>query len=176
MATIFSAFNTRFCRPVAMALVTLVALVAPGLSHAAKFAGVVTLVIDGDTVWVRPDNGLPPVRVRLQGIDAPEICQPYGKKSRAALADFVRHRRVTVTTTGKDDYDRSLGVIERANDDVNAWMVQRGYAWSYRFKGDPGPYARQEAQARRARMGLWRHGRPTEPRDFRVAHGSCKRN
>ena len=144
-------------------------------AHAAKFAGVVTQVIDGDTVWVRPDGGQPPQPVRLQGIDAPEICQPYGMKSRKALADFVRHKRVTVTTEGKDDHQRALGVIEMAGDDVGEWMVVRGYAWSYRFKGDPGPYARQEAQARRTRAGLWRSGRPVTPREFRVKHGACKR-
>ena len=162
---------SRACRTTAVALA--IAL-APWCAHAAKFAGVVTLVIDGDTVWVRPDGGRPPQPVRLRGIDAPEICQAYGQKSRKALAGLVRHRRVTVTTESKDDYQRALGVLDVGGDDVGEWMVVHGYAWSYRFKGDAGPYARQEAQARGARLGLWRSGRPVSPREFRVKHGNCK--
>ena len=38
--------------------------------------GVVTHVSDGDTVWVQPLQGGEAYKVRLLGIDAPEICQP----------------------------------------------------------------------------------------------------
>ena len=37
--------------------------------------GVVTYVIDGDTVKVRPSNGGKPISIRIEGINAPEICQ-----------------------------------------------------------------------------------------------------
>ncbi len=47
--------------------------------------GVVTHVSDGDTVWVQPLHGGEAHKVRLLGIDAPEICQPWGPQSRAAL-------------------------------------------------------------------------------------------
>jgi endonuclease YncB( thermonuclease family) len=53
-------------------------------------------------------------------------------------------------------------------------MVGRGYAWSYHFRRDRGPYAAQEAQARNSRLGLWADGRATEPREFRKRHGRCK--
>ncbi|MRD49201.1 thermonuclease family protein [Caenimonas koreensis DSM 17982] len=150
-------------------------VLTPCVAHASRFTGIVSHVTDGDTVWVRRDDGKPPLRVRLQGIDAPEICQPFGLKSRQALASIVAHRRVTVTTHGTDNYDRTLGVIERAHEDVGAWMVRRGYAWSYHFKGNAGPYARQEAQARRTRAGLWQQNRPVAPHEFRVKHGHCER-
>ena len=52
-------------------------------------------------------------------------------------------------------------------------MVSRGYAWSYRFRGDPGPYRHEEARARAQRLGLWQAGEPELPREFRVRHGSC---
>lgn len=161
----------RLCAALAASALALCGMGA----QAARFTGVVSQVIDGDTVWVRPDGGGPPRPVRIQGIDAPEICQPFGRKAREALAGQVRHRRVTVTTEGRDGHDRTLGTLHLQGRDVGEWMVSGGYAWSYRFKGDAGPYASQEAAARRARKGLWRQRDAMPPRDFRVRHGSCRR-
>jgi micrococcal nuclease len=52
--------------------------------------------------------------------------------------------------------------------------VSHGHAWSYRFRAERGPYAREESRARRARLGLWSDGNRETPRDFRKRHGSCK--
>ena len=149
------------------------ACLAPLLAQAERFEAVVSRVSDGDTVWVRPVNGDPPRQVRIAGIDAPEICQAFGDDSREALAARVLRKRVVVDTSGQDDWRRVLARIELAHQDVGGWMVAQGYAWSYRFRGDPGPYAREEAGARRARAGLWRPGDAQAPRDFRVQHGPC---
>lgn len=157
------------------ALHALVALAcsAPLVAGAARYAGVVSHVTDGDTVWVRPVGGGPAQHVRITGIDAPEICQPFGADSREALASFVLHKRVTLDTRGADDYRRTVARLRVGKEDVGAWMVSRGYAWSYRFRNDPGPYASQEARARTARVGLWGTSNNERPRDFRVRHGSC---
>jgi endonuclease YncB( thermonuclease family) len=133
----------------------------------------VSHVTDGDTVWVRPREGGAPQQVRIEGIDAPEICQAFGPEARAALASHVLHRRVTVLTRGEDDYRRTVARLRLGRADVGAWMVSHGYAWSYRFRGDPGPYTREETRARRAGAGLWGTPDPQPPRDFRVRHGSC---
>lgn len=143
-------------------------------SQARTFEGVVTHVTDGDSVWVRPASGAAPRQVRLQGIDAPEICQAFGAPSRDALAARVLHRRVAVNSSMRDSYQRTLGRVSMDGQDLGAWMVGRGYAWSYRFRRDAGPYAAQEARARRARLGLWLDGSAMEPREFRKRHGSCK--
>ena len=55
--------------------------------------------------------------------------------------------------------------------DIGKWMVASGYAWSYRFRRNPGPYRREEARARSERLGLWREADAEVPRDFRVRHG-----
>ena len=142
--------------------------------HAATFQGVVTHVTDGDSLWVRPVSGGAAHEVRLQDIDAPEICQPFGDQSRDALAARVLHRPVTVTSRARDSYQRVLARVSLGGEDVGGWMVGRGYAWSYGYRGKAGPYQAQEAQARRARLGLWRSGPAVEPRLFRKRHGSCK--
>lgn len=146
----------------------------PLAAGAARFEGRVSHVTDGDTVWVRPADGGPPQQVRIEGIDAPEICQAFGPQARDALARKVLHRRVTVLVDGQDDYRRTIARLDLGRSDVGRWMVSHGYAWSYRFRGDPGPYRREEARARARQLGLWRSGEAESPRDFRVRHGSCR--
>lgn len=142
--------------------------------QAGNFDGVVTHVTDGDTLWVRPASGGAPRQVRLQGIDAPEICQAYGAQSRDALAARALHKAVRVASRRRDDYQRELGHVSMGGQDLGLWMVSRGHAWSYRFRRDPGPYSMQEAQARDARLGLWSGRTPMPPRDFRKRYGSCR--
>ncbi|MEO8654803.1 MAG: thermonuclease family protein [Ramlibacter sp.] len=142
--------------------------------HAATFHGVVTHVTDGDSLWVRPVSGGAPRELRLRDIDAPEICQAFGEQSRNALAARVLHRQVSVRSRARDNYQRALAEVSLGGEDLAAWMVGRGYAWSYRYRGKGGPYQAQEEQARSARLGLWASDRPVEPRLFRKRHGRCK--
>ena len=44
-------------------------------------------VVDGDSLWVRPP-GRAPLRLRLSGVDAPEVCQRHGPQARD-IADAV---------------------------------------------------------------------------------------
>lgn len=132
----------------------------------------VVRVVDGDSLWVRPASG-PPLRLRIQGVDAPEICQPHGPQARDALAARVLQRQVRVTLLRKDGYDRWLVRLHDAQGDVAAWLVAQGHAWTTRWQRQPGPYAQQEAQARGARRGLFAQARPEEPRAFRLRHGPC---
>jgi micrococcal nuclease len=155
------------------ALSIALACIAPLFAHAASFQAMVSHVTDGDTVWVRPADGGPPQHVRIEGIDAPEICQPFGNESRDALSAFVLRKSVTVITRGSDDYSRTVARLRVGKEDVGAWMVSHGYAWSYRFRRDPGPYAHEEKRARRTRAGLWSIAAAELPRDFRMRHGSC---
>jgi micrococcal nuclease len=146
-------------------------LCGPAFAFDDVLKGVVTHVTDGDTLWVRPE-GAAPVKVRLQGIDAPERCQPWGVQSREALRARVLHRPVTVRTRARDDYQRTIGVVELDGHDVAAQLVRDGHAWSQRYRRSLGPYAAQEAEARSARRGLFA-APAVEPRQFRKAHGPC---
>jgi micrococcal nuclease len=152
----------------------LLLLLAAVSADARVFQGVVTHVTDGDSIWVRASSGGAPVEVRLQGIDAPEICQAFGKAARDAMAGRVLRRPVAVNSRARDGYQRVLGRVTADGQDLGLWMVSRGYAWSYRYRRDTGPYAAAEAQARQARRGLWSLATPhVEPRVFRKRHGSC---
>ena len=158
--------------PRALPFVLLLALCTGASATARGLNGVVNHVTDGDTLWVRPASG-PPVQVRLQGLDAPEICQPFGRQARDALAARVLHRTVRVATRARDRYQRSVGSVSLEGQDVGAWLVAGGFAWSTRYRGRNGPYAQEEARARHGRIGLWAAS-AVDPRVFRKRHGSCR--
>jgi endonuclease YncB( thermonuclease family) len=140
---------------------------------ATAFAGTVSYVSDGDTLWVQPDTGDLPRKLRIQGIDAPEICQTGGESSRAVLTRHALNKRVEVTVRGHDVYGRGLARIRLDGHDLGAQMVRAGQAWSYRWRRSPGPYAAEEAVARQSRRGLFAVGQPELPHDFRKRHGTC---
>ncbi len=154
-------------------LALLVPLVAAAQAAPREWLGTLRHVTDGDTVWVLPSWGGDGVQVRLQGIDAPEICQAGGPQAREALVQRLQDQPVTVTTKGKDDYGRTLARLQWGGMDVGAWLVFNGLAWSSAYRGNPGPYAELQAQARQARRGIWSQPWPVPPREFRKRHGSC---
>ena len=142
-------------------------------ARAAFVRGIVSHVSDGDTLWVRPAGGGPALQVRLLGIDAPETCQPHGPEAKRALTRRLLRQRVELRTRGLDDYQRTLAYVRRDREDINAWLVREGHAWSSGYRGRAGRYAALEAEARRGRRGLWAAGEPTQPRNFRRLQGRC---
>lgn len=137
-----------------------------------RFEARVFRVVDGDSVWVRREAAGPPLRLRLAGVDAPEICQPGGVAARDALVArlALAGQRVEVRLLGRDSYDRWLAQLQTTDGDVAHWLVSEGLAWN------GGSYARQQAAARRARRGVFATPDPELPRDFRRRHGPCPFN
>ena len=133
----------------------------------------VSRVFDGDTLWVKPLAGGTYRKLRLDGVDAPEICQPGGEASRDALARRVLNQVVEVRVRTQDDYGRGIARIVHQGDDVAAWMVSSGQAWSYRWRRSVGPFAAEEAMAREGRRGVFKDAAAELPRDFRQRHGPC---
>ena len=152
-----------------------------GMSSSASQANglavaVVTRVSDGDTLWMRPlggDDRRRPIKLRLLGIDAPERCQAWGEQAQVALSNKVLNKEVRLQTRGRDDHERVLGNVWLGEEDVSAWMVDQGHAWSYRFRRSAGPYASQEENARQNKRGLFADEQAVEPRQFRKNHGPC---
>lgn len=140
---------------------------------AQPWQGTVTRVSDGDTLWLRPVTGGKPVKVRIDGIDAPEICQAGGRAARKALTARVLGRQLGVRARGQDDYGRTIASLELEGGDVAGWMVSHGHAWSYGFGREGGPYAVQQAQAQAASRGLFADPAALAPRLFRKRHGPC---
>jgi endonuclease YncB( thermonuclease family) len=143
---------------------------APGQA----LSGTVVRVTDGDSLWLEPVPPGPAVELRLQDIDAPEICQPWGPEAKRALQDLVLNKSVSVRVSGRDTHGRTLGTLYLDTLNVNKTLVQEGHAWSHRFKFDRGPYVADERMAKALSRGFNTDPGAIMPRDFRRDHGPCQ--
>ena len=140
---------------------TIVTLLLTSIPPTPALALIVKVVSahDGDTITILQDKQQ--IKVRLFGIDAPELKQPYGKKSKQFLASLIAGQVVEVEPKGKDRYKRTLGIIYYKGQDINAQMVANGYAWAYVKYSRI--YVDQEKTARENKHGLWQSNDPTPP-------------
>ena len=122
-------------------------------------------VHDGDTLTLRALNEK--LKVRLFGIDTPELGQPFGNNAKGALSSLVFGKNVTVSSSGKDRYGRTLGVVFLGNGNVNAQMIRMGMAWHYKQYSDSVPMQQFEDYARANRIGLWADPNPIALWDWR---------
>lgn len=127
------------------------------------FAEEVRHVIDGDTVILASGD-----RVRLIGIDAPEIDhpeygrlgEPYGKEATDELRRLVEGKdvRLEAGDEPRDKYGRRLAYLFLPDGTfVNRHMVETGYAETFRrfaftYKEE---FLQLEQKAREARSGMW---------------------
>ncbi|MEY4296091.1 MAG: hypothetical protein RLY82_1779 [Pseudomonadota bacterium] len=151
--------------------------IAKGINETSNtWQGIVTHVTDGDTLRVRPigsNSKADSLRIRIDGIDAPESCQRYGVQSTVTLKKLILSKQVTVFSKRFDDYGRDVAKITFNSMDVGSWMVKNGHAWSYHYKFSAGPYGQEEKAAARAKLGLFDDASAIEPKIFRREHGSC---
>lgn len=147
---------------------------APATSAPASYvSGVPTRISDGDSLVVGD------TRVRLFGIDAPELAQecldaagapyPCGEVSRDALIAKIGGSEVRCEEKDTDQFDRMVAVCylplpDGTSLDLNGWMVEQGLAVAYRRYTDD--YVAAEEAARQAQRGMWA-GEFQEPEDFR---------
>nr|WP_238481838.1 thermonuclease family protein [Pinisolibacter aquiterrae] len=118
---------------------------------------------DGDSVTIAG------VRLRLVGIDAPELAQTCGRdgratacgeEARAHLEALIGGRPLDCAWERLDKYGRGLARCRAGSTDLGAAMVRDGWALAY------GDHEAEEAEARRHRRGLWA-GDFEPPEDFR---------
>lgn len=129
--------------------------------------GVVSRVVDGDTVHLLSDNVT--YKIRLYGIDAPEIKQPYGKTARRKLQYYTDNKTITAHIITIDKYKRSVAILYDNYSDINYKMVISGFAWSYPkyckieiCKS----YETAQKEALKQRRGLWKPY-PYSPEEWR---------
>ena len=131
--------------------------------------------MDGDTVVLVREGQREPVRVRIDGIDAPETCQSGGSEARDALIRLALRKSVQVLDRGQDSYGRQIGRLSVDGVDLGAEMVRSGMAWAYRFRTGQGPYAGLQRQAQKQKRGLFAASDAAmSPNVFRKFHGSCQ--
>ena len=104
-------------------------------------------IIDGDTIHINNK------KIRLEGIDAPEIKQqckkpflkisaligfqssksyPCGVTSKRKLIDKIDNTKIKCITSSKDRYKRYLATCYKEKINLNKWMVRYGHAVAYK--------------------------------------------
>ena len=80
-------------------------------------------VIDGDTIKIRG------MKIRLAGINAPELDRPYGVKSKYEMVNIVKGKKVYVVPDGTTSFDRIVATCYIDGDvDIGAELIKRGLA------------------------------------------------
>jgi endonuclease YncB( thermonuclease family) len=125
-------------------------------------------VIDGDTIDIAG------VRIRLNGIDAPESKQmcldevgrqwQCGEAATLTLLDIIGNHWVTCKGEKRDRYHRLIAVCFLGPFDLNAMLVLQGSALAYRKYSTA--YVAEESEAKSKKIGLWR-GRFVPPWEWR---------
>jgi micrococcal nuclease len=128
--------------------------------------GIVTKVIDGDTIRVQLSTG--PITVRLGEIDAPESNQAGGGAAARALDNRILGENVSLRVLSRDDEERAVAVVFHGDENVNAWTVKQGHAWAYRGHAREPDYCVWENAARSLRRGLWSDKHWVAPWDWRM--------
>ncbi len=116
--------------------------------------GKVVSVLDGDTIEVITGNKTQH-RVRLDGIDAPEKSQPFGKKSTKNLKKYIAGKVINVHYTKKDKYGRILGTIYLNDMNINLQQIKDSFAWVYAKYCKKQSYYDAEKYAKQKKIGLW---------------------
>jgi endonuclease YncB( thermonuclease family) len=114
-------------------------------------------------------------RIRLHGIDAPELGQECrdqaghfyrcGEESRRMLKELIGNREISCDIIEKDRYQRNVARCRVDSVELNHEMVRLG--WAIAFDRHSLEYLLAEAQARGAKRGLWQ-GEFELPEDFRA--------
>jgi endonuclease YncB( thermonuclease family) len=133
----------------------LVAVLGASPALATIFEGEVIRVKDGDSLMLYRPDVKRTSEIRLAGIDAPELAQPWGLQARSALRRKVERRDVRVQVVDRDRYGRLVGRIWVGPTYVNSYMTLYGHAWAFdRYMKDRQIRAGQD-RARREKRGLW---------------------
>lgn len=136
-------------------------------TRADTLRGRVLWVHDGDTVTLTASNGVW-FKIRLWGIDAPELGQPGGEVSMMALIRLAGRKQVTVDVKDRDRYGRLVGIILYRKKDINLEMLKLGQAWYYKqYAPKQENYGKAETEAREKKLGLWAEADPVAPWEWR---------
>ena len=146
-------------------LITLLFPIVLTAQTATTLTGFVVSVADGDTVSVRRDRAT--LRIRVEGIDTPELNQAFGHQAKTFTSSLLLNKHITVDVRDRDRYGRLVGRIYVDGRDLSVALILQGLAWHYtRYSSDP-TLAEAERQARAAQAGLWSQSAPVPPWDFR---------
>jgi len=139
-------------------------------------------IADGDTIILLTKDKKQ-LKVRLVGIDAPEMGQDYGRKSKLALGAIFKAAggQTLLEPLGKDKYERTLGKLYLADGTyVNSEILAKGWAWHFTKYNSDKDLAASQKLAQKKKVGLWademKQMAPWEFRDRQRVAAEIKRD
>jgi micrococcal nuclease len=150
----------------ALVLITLFSGISVVPAGTSMTSGRVVGVHDGDTLTLLTPRKKE-VKVRLEGIDAPEIGQAFGNNSKRSLSDLVFGKTVKIVVSTTDDYGRKIANVYVDDLWVNLALVEKGMAWQYAHYSHDQKLNQAEIHARAEHIGLWQGKSPIPPWDYR---------
>lgn len=117
-----------------------------------QFDARVVRVADGDTLDAIPAGESQQIRIRLQGIDAPELGEVFSREAQTLLRTLVFDQRVRIEGKDLDRYGRLVARVW-AGKDASVELLRAGLA-CHAYARDEA-LSREERQARTAGRGFW---------------------
>ncbi|MEO8409868.1 MAG: thermonuclease family protein [Propionivibrio sp.] len=151
-----------------LALLSITATAGAGERTQSILVGRVVHIASGDTLTI-----VDPVNVRykihLLGIAAPDVQQPFGRKSRTSLSALAFNQQVHAFCRLQDPMQHPVCVVEQRGRDLGLEQLRNGAAWAYPphaerlTDGERSTYRQAEFFAKLHRSGLWNSKNPTPP-------------
>jgi len=136
-------------------------LIAPLVLHAHE----VIRVADGDSITLQV--GPRRLKLRLAGIDAPEMKQAFGIQARRSLHQLCFGTDAQYDAIAIDRFGRTVATVRCNGVDASQAQLERGMAWAFRQKDRD--LKALETAARSNKIGLWSDPHPVAPWRFRYA-------
>lgn len=125
--------------------------------------GNVIRVYDGDTLTLEGN-----IKIRLYGIDAPELKQKGGKLSRSFLYNKVYGKKIAFEEMSTDRYGRIVAKIYLKDEYINRYMLENGAAWWYEEYAPNDTDLKEAFQnAKKNRVGIFKDYNIKNPADYR---------
>ncbi len=120
-------------------------------------------VVDGNTLKVSTMED-DTFKVKLKGVDAPELGQEFGIESLNYLQKLITDKNVLVEYSGKDRWgNRLVYVTTNKGKSINEIMIKEGYGWVDRFFINKPDLMELQQIAEKKNAGLWTKEDPMAP-------------
>ena len=151
--TAFSFPHSLQCVKAVCALLFLFFLSIPAHAYPAR----VVDVHDGDTITIEPVDGGARAKVRLHGIDAPELKQPFGQAARLLVRKHALFKVVDIQPTPQEkDNGRIVAIVVTDDGVLQELLLDAGLAWVYpKYCKECGRWEALQRRAKAQRKGLW---------------------
>lgn len=134
-----------------------------------EITGKVIKILDGDTYDLLTADKQT-LRIRMEGIDAPEKGMPFYRVSKNYLGSLCFQKEVMAKIKETDVHGRLVADTYIDGKEMGQEMIKAGLAWHFKKYSSDEILANLEIEARNNKKGLWVDPRPIAPWEIRRLH------